>query len=46
MNGINKLDIKEASKETIEDIKQEVGTEIDRMLTEVINDIQVFYNEH
>jgi len=46
MNGINKLDIKEASKETIEDIKQEVGTEIDRMLTEVINDIQVSHNEH
>ena len=46
LNGIQKVDIKEASKNEIENIKAEVGVQIARNLTEIINDVQLIRNGH
>ena len=46
MNGINKLEVKEASESQIQNLKQTVGIEVDRMMQEVINDIQVVRTGH
>ncbi len=46
LNGIQKLEIKEASPDQIKNIENIVGEEITRNMLEVINDIQVVRNGH
>ncbi len=46
LNGINKLEVREASKEEMENIKEVVGAEITKNMLEIINDIQVVRTGH
>ena len=46
MDGIGKLEVSSASDSQIQNIKQQIGIEINEMMLEVINDIQVVKHGH